>query len=260
MNCWRRSRASRRAAATSNKTRPSSRSRPQRTGASWPEQALELARRTRDLRVAVLLARSAGRVRGVAGYASGIALVAGLLERHWQHVYPQLDVDDSGDPTMRLNALAPLADPAPGSPISAAPPSARCAKASRCASSSWPGAGRTAAGRDRASARRRRAGVARRWTAPCRRCWPRCVACMPTCNASRRSCPRASARRSGPDLRRCCDDALPPRRGAGGRWAGRRCRRRIVERPPAAPRAGASAVRAGRAACARRRLRMDRTQ
>jgi len=74
------------------------------------EQASELARRTRDLRVAVLLARAGARLNGVAAYASALSLIAGLLERHWDHVYPQLDADDNNDPTMRLNALAPLVD------------------------------------------------------------------------------------------------------------------------------------------------------
>jgi type VI secretion system protein ImpA len=74
------------------------------------EQALELACRTRDVRVAVMLARAAARLHGAAAYASGIALIAGLLERHWDHVYPKLDADDNNDPTMRLNALAPLVD------------------------------------------------------------------------------------------------------------------------------------------------------
>ncbi len=74
------------------------------------EQALEIAQRTRDLRVAVLLARSGARVDGVRVYADGLALVAGLLERHWEHVYPLLDADDDNDPTMRMSALDPLAD------------------------------------------------------------------------------------------------------------------------------------------------------
>lgn len=74
------------------------------------EQASALARRTRDLRVAVLLARAGARLHGVAAYASALSLIAGLLERHWDHVYPQLDADDNNDPTMRLNALAPLVD------------------------------------------------------------------------------------------------------------------------------------------------------
>ena len=74
------------------------------------EQALELAQRTRDLRVAVLLARSGARVHGVGAYAEGLALVAGLLDRHWPHVHPMLDAADGDDSTMRMNALAPLAD------------------------------------------------------------------------------------------------------------------------------------------------------
>lgn len=78
------------------------------------EQALELAQRTRDLRVAVLLARSAAHVDGIAGYASALGLIAGLLDQHWPHVHPMLDRDDRDDPTMRLNALAPLADPGSG--------------------------------------------------------------------------------------------------------------------------------------------------
>ena len=74
------------------------------------EQACDLARRTRDLRVAVLLARAGARLHGVLAYASALSLIAGLLERHWDHVFPLLDADDNNDPTMRLNALAPLVD------------------------------------------------------------------------------------------------------------------------------------------------------
>jgi type VI secretion system protein ImpA len=74
------------------------------------EQASALATRTRDVRVAVMLARAGARLHGVAAYADALSLVAGLLERHWDHVYPKLDADDNNDPTMRLNALAPLVD------------------------------------------------------------------------------------------------------------------------------------------------------
>ena len=78
------------------------------------EQSRQLAERTRDLRVAVLLARSGARQHGVTAYAGALALIAGLLERHWDHAYPLLDADDNNDPTMRLNALAPLVDPSFG--------------------------------------------------------------------------------------------------------------------------------------------------
>ncbi|MCW5633145.1 MAG: type VI secretion system protein TssA [Rubrivivax sp.] len=72
------------------------------------EQAAALAGRTRDLRVAVWLVRSGARLQGLAGAWRGLQLVQGLLERHWDHVHPQLDASDDNDPTMRLNALLPL--------------------------------------------------------------------------------------------------------------------------------------------------------
>jgi type VI secretion system protein ImpA len=80
--------------------------------ADWPsvqEKASALLVRTRDLRVAVLLTRSAARLHGLTGYAHGLSLVRGLLERHWDTVHPQLDASDGNDPTMRINALMPLA-------------------------------------------------------------------------------------------------------------------------------------------------------
>ena len=72
-------------------------------------QAQALSQRTRDLRVAMMLLRGATRVDGVAGFVPAVRLVHGLLERHWDGVFPRLDAADNDDPTMRLNALAPLA-------------------------------------------------------------------------------------------------------------------------------------------------------
>src|SRR5512134_4006982 len=60
--------------------------------ADWPavhERVLALLPRTRDLRLAVMLARCQARLHGLGGYAQGLALVRGLLERHWDHVHPQ---------------------------------------------------------------------------------------------------------------------------------------------------------------------------
>jgi type VI secretion system protein ImpA len=78
----------------------------------WPvlfEQARQLAQRTRDLRVAVWLVRSAAHVAGLPGAVDGLRVVRGLLEQHWDAVHPVLDASDNNDPTARLNALAPLA-------------------------------------------------------------------------------------------------------------------------------------------------------
>jgi type VI secretion system protein ImpA len=77
----------------------------------WPtvqELALALARRTRDLRVAVWLVRCGARLQGWPGALHGLQMVQGLLERHWDHVHPQLDASEGNDPTARLNALQPL--------------------------------------------------------------------------------------------------------------------------------------------------------
>lgn len=77
----------------------------------WPavvDLALQLAQRTRDLRLAVWLVRGGARLYGLAGVAQGLALLRGLLERHWATVHPQLDAADNDDPTIRLSAVAPL--------------------------------------------------------------------------------------------------------------------------------------------------------
>jgi type VI secretion system protein ImpA len=73
------------------------------------DRAVELLRRTKDLRVAVQLTRSLLRIDGAAGLNQGVSLIAGLLERYWDSVYPQLDPEDGNDPTFRLNSLANLA-------------------------------------------------------------------------------------------------------------------------------------------------------
>lgn len=79
----------------------------------WAEMrrlALVLFERTRDLRVAMHLTRAALHTHGLGALADGLALLHGLLDRHWDAVYPRLDAWDSDDPTERLNALAPLND------------------------------------------------------------------------------------------------------------------------------------------------------
>lgn len=77
----------------------------------WPqvyELALGLAQRTRDVRLAVWLTRAGARLHGLGSAVRGLQLCQGLLERHWAGVHPQLDASDNNDPTMRMNALAPL--------------------------------------------------------------------------------------------------------------------------------------------------------
>ena len=86
-------------------------------GPDWPlvhEQALQLAARTRDLRVAVWLARSGARLHGLAGAVSGLQLVQGLVERFWDQVHPPLDASDNNDPTARVTTLMALAETGAG--------------------------------------------------------------------------------------------------------------------------------------------------
>jgi type VI secretion system protein ImpA len=78
------------------------------------EHAAELARRTRDLRVAVWLTRSGARLRGLRAAVHGLRLVQGLAERYWENVHPLLDASDNNDPTARVTTLMALADPTAG--------------------------------------------------------------------------------------------------------------------------------------------------
>ncbi|WP_232830561.1 type VI secretion system protein TssA [Oceanicella sp. SM1341] len=72
--------------------------------------ALALLGRTKDLRVAAVLANAALRTGGLPGFARVLGYVRGCLELYWEHVHPQLDADDEDDPTMRVNAVLGLAE------------------------------------------------------------------------------------------------------------------------------------------------------
>jgi type VI secretion system protein ImpA len=78
------------------------------------ERAESVLRRSKDMRVAVLLLRACARVQGVSGFVAGLQLLQDLLDSFWDGIHPKLDADDDNDPTMRLNALAPLTDEAMG--------------------------------------------------------------------------------------------------------------------------------------------------
>ncbi len=78
---------------------------------SVKKTALALAERTRDLRVAVYLSRALLHTDGLPGFTEGLMLVDGLIERFWDHLYPQLDPDDDNDPTLRVNVVVALCDP-----------------------------------------------------------------------------------------------------------------------------------------------------
>ncbi len=74
-------------------------------------EALALFDRTRDLRVLVYLAQSSLHLDGFNGLAPCLELLAGLIQRQWEHVHPQLDPDDDNDPTLRVNVISSFCDP-----------------------------------------------------------------------------------------------------------------------------------------------------
>lgn len=90
--------------------------------ADWPvvlELSGSLAKRTRDLRVAVWMLRASARLRGWTGAVEGLQLLQGLLAQHWVQVHPRLDAPDGDNPQLRLSALSPLTpqgNPYPGPP------------------------------------------------------------------------------------------------------------------------------------------------
>jgi len=81
---------------------------------AWPQVrrlAEGLLGRSKDLRIAALFTQALVTTEGFPGLKAGCDILNGLIERYWEQVHPQLDPDDDNDPTMRMNALAALADP-----------------------------------------------------------------------------------------------------------------------------------------------------
>lgn len=72
------------------------------------EAAESLFERTKDLRVACHLAHASLNKDGLPGFASGLALINGLVHRYWDEIYPQLDEEEDNDPTLRMNSLLAL--------------------------------------------------------------------------------------------------------------------------------------------------------
>jgi len=64
--------------------------------------------RTKDLRVALLLARALTRLENVEGIAAGLHLIREILSRYWESLHPALE--DGNDATLRLYALGALGD------------------------------------------------------------------------------------------------------------------------------------------------------
>jgi type VI secretion system protein ImpA len=75
------------------------------------QKSLALLARSRDLRLILYLTLSKLSLEGLAGFHDGLALLSGVVERYWDHVYPQLDPDDDNDPMERMNIIGSLSPP-----------------------------------------------------------------------------------------------------------------------------------------------------
>jgi type VI secretion system protein ImpA len=75
-------------------------------------KSLEVLARSKDLRAATHLARSLLHTDGWAGFSRGLELLAGLVDLYWEGMYPRLDPEDDNDPTMRVNILMSITEPA----------------------------------------------------------------------------------------------------------------------------------------------------
>ncbi|WP_177523093.1 type VI secretion system protein TssA [Pseudomonas sp. v388] len=73
------------------------------------QTCVALLQRSKDLRITHFLLQSTLALEGIVGLSSSLALTQQLLENYWADIYPQLDVDDNNDPTVRVNALSGLA-------------------------------------------------------------------------------------------------------------------------------------------------------
>ncbi|MBC2713126.1 MAG: type VI secretion system protein TssA [Desulfosarcina sp.] len=74
-------------------------------------QSLELLERSRDLRLILYLTASTLCLEGLSGFCDGLALLRGVVERYWDHLYPQLDPEDDNDPLERMNIISSLSPP-----------------------------------------------------------------------------------------------------------------------------------------------------
>lgn len=74
------------------------------------EKALDIMKRSHDLRAAIFMAEAQLRLKGLVGFADSTTYVRRCLEEYWDTCHPQLDADDDNDPTMRVNAVFALSD------------------------------------------------------------------------------------------------------------------------------------------------------
>ncbi len=82
-------------------------------GPDWKgvsQQADDLLARTRDIRVLTYAALADLHLIGLGAFRDSLEVLNTCLETYWENIYPQLDVDDNNDATMRFNILQMLND------------------------------------------------------------------------------------------------------------------------------------------------------
>jgi type VI secretion system protein ImpA len=81
---------------------------------NWKEvrsTCLELFGRSKDLRASVALCLAELKTDGPTAFREALAVMKGLVETHWEPVYPRLSADDGNDPTERMNIISAMATP-----------------------------------------------------------------------------------------------------------------------------------------------------
>lgn len=76
------------------------------------DKALAVLERSHDLRAAAHLAHARLRLDGLPEFAAVLEYLQECLEAFWGTCHPQLDAEEDDDPTMRVNAVLGLVDPA----------------------------------------------------------------------------------------------------------------------------------------------------
>jgi len=82
-------------------------------GPNWQQikkDAIELLKRGHNLRVAMFLMQALLKTNGLTGFYTGLELINGYIDHHWDTFYPRLDPAESNDPTARINILWELGE------------------------------------------------------------------------------------------------------------------------------------------------------
>lgn len=83
----------------------------QAVGPDWARvsrEARALLHRSKDFRLAVMLARALARTDGVPGALAGMQLMHSMAEQYWDDGFPSLEFEGEQDPLPRSNALSEL--------------------------------------------------------------------------------------------------------------------------------------------------------